>query len=300
MALVYLLCVKKETSKTNSILNTSDTKIVLDRKITPSHNNKLSEQDNETTRLLKQYFPLLIDKTIASSEKLVLCDKILDVETFQDKIKSTVAQALSQCRGIRNSYGVTEAKLEKQRMVRSLIEQDGWHKVIEKIKQGELSAHSGLQSLPHPMHNLLDTFVTSGVQETEAYEQLLSLGTKPNAMFLSAILIKGRRDLLELYEKHTNIFELDDMKRNIVYNAAAFGTLNDMALYLDKGVPYQDVLNRDPLVILIERRGGQISPEQLIEFVDKYNIELSQQHEQAANQRGRSHLLDAIRERVQQ
>ena len=243
----------------------------------------------------------VLNGSIPSKKLHTICLKLSNEFNIKEDFGNKMVSALSKCRGIRNQYGVTKKYINEIKMIVDLLKNQGWQYVINKIENGEISAQSSLQSKEFPMHNLLDTFTGAGVKNIEAYEKLISYGVKPNAMFLSLSFIKKRKDLIKLYERHVDIFSLNDMQQNIVYSAAAFGSLSDMDYFLDKGVPYEDILGRDPLEKQLTRFSFKVSKKVLKKFIEKHNINLTDHHLQAVIKGGSSlELFEFVKEQLPQ
>lgn len=214
--------------------------------------------------------------------QLSACEKLSSSVNLDPYIHPIMVKTLNLCRSKKNSFGVSEQRINEKLSIQNTIKSQGWEVIINQIKSGELSASSGLQSTTRPMHNLLSTFVVAGATDIEAYEALIEFGIEPNAIFLSSIMMEKNYELLSFYEKHADIFSLNDMQRNIVFSAAAFGDLDMMEHFLDKGVSYKDELDRDPLLFHLNRFGIRIDANRLDQFVEKFDVELTKHHLDAA------------------
>lgn len=303
LVIIYLIdLIKYKKSHIHSELPITNTaKLLANKKNFQNIEDKVDSKSNKLIENHSLYSLINIVKNpnFSLEYQLDACDKLSLAQKLEPFMHTIMANTLLTCRSKKNSYGVTHNSIEEKVAVYNDIKSKGWQSVIDKIQSGELSLSRDLQAEKKPMHNLLSTFAAAGVEDIEAYEALVAFGVEPNAIFLSDILLNNDYKLLNFYEKHADIYAVNDMQRNIVFSAAAFGDLNAMGYFLDKGVPYQDKLGRDPLAFHLSRFGMQVNAKQLNEFVKKYDIKLNRRHLKAAYEiQASTELIQLIKSKI--
>lgn len=208
-------------------------------------------------------------------------------------------KTLIQCRAIRNRNGISDERIKAWNEIRALVRTEGWQSLIEKIKAGEIPIDVALQD-GVPKHDLFTLLAGESITDIKAYESLIQLGLSPSSKALNVALIRKNKTAIAAYEKYANLYAVNDLLQNVVYQSATYGSLADMDRYINMGISYEDVLNRDPLQKHLSIKAYRVSVSELKSFLHKNNITLTAAHKTAAiSGNGNKELLDLIEEMME-
>jgi hypothetical protein len=171
--------------------------------------------------------------------------------------------------------------MNKWKAVGEFLKKEGWQSLIDKIHSGDISIHISLQD-GKPKHNLHFLFLSQKVTDISAYQSLAEVGLEPNSKNLFFAMVTGNDEFINFYKNSDQFYKSNDMLANPVTQAASSGSLKHMGEFLDLGLPYKDLANRDPLLIYLSKYATQASSEELDTFIRQHNVSINTEHITAA------------------
>ena len=271
----------------NTSSNGDDVNIALAKNSSPISNAK--SQLNSLSKLSSNQKLLIhinaIEKisfdVLTTASDYNSCQQLTSAISKASLSDKLVQDILIKCRGLRNRYGVSEDKISKWKEVKELLKIKGWQYVMDKVQSGDIPTNLSLQE-GEPKHNLHTLFISGDVTDDSAYQFLTKIGVEPSSKDLFLAMVRKNDDFINFYKNAAQFYESDDMLSNSVTQAASSGSLKYMGEFLDLGLPYNDLGNRDPLIIYLSRYANEASAEQLDAFIRQHNISITSEHIAAA------------------